>query len=202
MVAKSRVRGFGLIEIVVTISILALVSLIAGPAAGTWINNARIRNAANSLQQGLQAARSEAIRRNQEVSFWLVALPDPGVMSNDCTLSNTSGAWVVSVDSPAEHCAKTPSTTTSPRLVQTRTAADGGASSITVKAVHGGNTPATQVTFDGFGRVVNTDTQIDSIFISASGTGYRDLRVVVSSLGRIRMCDPAVDDSSDSRACP
>ena len=64
-----RQRGFSMIEIVVTIAVLALLLFAAMPGLGTWLDNTRIRNVADSLQNGLQLARGEAVRRNQNVSF-------------------------------------------------------------------------------------------------------------------------------------
>ena len=121
-----RQRGFSLIELVVTIAVLALIHFAAMPSIGTWLDNTRIRNVADSLQNGLQIARGEAVRRNESISFWLVAVDDPGKLSNDCKLSGSSGSWVVSVNSPLSHCADAPSTISSPMIVTGRAIGDGG----------------------------------------------------------------------------
>ena len=42
-----RQRGFSLIEIVVTIAVLALILFAALPSLGTWLDNTRIRNVAD-----------------------------------------------------------------------------------------------------------------------------------------------------------
>lgn len=194
-----RQRGFTVVELVVTIAVLALILMTAMPSVATWMGNTRIRNVADSIQNGLQLARGEAVRRNQNVSFWLVALNDPAQLTNDCTLSGASGSWVVSVNSPVGHCADPPSTTSSPMLVTGRTVGEGGGQ-VTVSAVQSdGSTPATNVTFDGFGRVTNTDSirQVDVTGPSSSV----NLRLAVSSAGLVRMCDPRVTSTSDPRKC-
>jgi type IV fimbrial biogenesis protein FimT len=132
------------------------------------------------------------------MSFWLVSLNDPGVLSNDCTLSGSSGSWVVSVNSPIGHCADPPSTISSPMLVTARAIGDAGGN-VTVAAIKSDNTAATTVTFDGFGRVTNTDS-IRQIDVTGTATSV-NLRLVVSSAGMVRMCDPRVTASTDPRKC-
>jgi hypothetical protein len=67
---------------------------------------------------------------------------------------------------------------------------------------------ATQITFDGFGRIVgNVDATatISCINVTNSNiTGPRDLRVVISNTGigiGTKLCDPAAA-STEPQACP
>jgi type IV fimbrial biogenesis protein FimT len=194
-----RQRGFTLVELIVTITVLALILMMAMPSVASWLGNARIRNVADSLQNGLQIARAEAVRRNQNVSFWLVAVNDPSVLSNDCTLSDISGSWVVSVNSPVGHCADKPSTVSSPMLVTGRAAGDAGGSVTVASKQADKSTAGTTVTFDGFGRVTNTDS-IGQIDVTGPGSSV-NLRLAVSPAGLVRMCDPRVTDANDPRKC-
>lgn len=198
---RRRELGFSLIEVVVTMAVLALILFAAVPSIGAWVDNTRIRNVADSLQNGLQMARGEAVRRNQNISLWLVAMDDPAVLSNDCAPSSASGSWVISINSPIGHCADAPSTTSSPMLVTGRPAADGGRVAVTALQSDA-STAATSVTFDGFGRVVNADAirRIDVRGIS-DGASHRNLRLDLSAGGQIRMCDPAVTTDGDPRKC-
>lgn len=70
--AHERARGLTLIELMVTVAVLALLLASVAPSLGTWIGSQRVRNTASSLVAGLQQARAEAVRRNRPVSFWLV----------------------------------------------------------------------------------------------------------------------------------
>ena len=189
-------QGFTIVEIVVTLAVLALVLFATMPSIAAWLANTQLRSVADSLQNGLQTARSEAVRRNQTMSFWLVQTDDPGVLGNECSLSSSSGSWVVSVNSPIAHCADAPSTDSSPMLVTGQ--AMGNGRPITVAAVQSNATAATNVTFDGFGRVTGTGSISR---INVSGTGTRDLRIEISGAGAIRLCDPAVSDDNDPRKC-
>lgn len=200
--ATMRERGFSLIELLVTITVLALILTVAMPTLGTWMDNTRIRNTAEALQNGLQTARSEAVRRNQSISFYLVSLTNPGVMDNNCALSATSSAWVVSVDSPAAKCGSAPSTTVAPKIVEARTGNDAGGKVKVSGLLADGTTAANTVTFNGFGRITNTDplARIDIKGPDDSVT-YRKLRLEITRAGAVRMCDPKVSDATDPRKC-
>lgn len=198
-----RQRGVTLLELVVSIAVFALILAAAAPSIGTWLDNTRIRNAAQSIQEGLQLARTEAVRRNQNISFYLVSLTSSSIMDNSCALSSSSGSWVVSGGSPVAKCATAPSTTTAPQIVATRTVNDSGGK-VVVAAVQGstGTTAGTSVTFNGFGRVVNADA-VGRINVTGpvTSTTYRKLQIAITPAGGIRMCDPAVSDTKDPRKC-
>ena len=70
--AASRVhRGFTLIELMVTITLMGLLLALAAPAMLSWIRNSKIRTTAEGLQSGLRQAQAEALRRSRQVSFSL-----------------------------------------------------------------------------------------------------------------------------------
>lgn len=167
MLIQRLQRGFSLIELMITLAIVAILATLAAPSFKVILANAQIRTAAQALQDGLQLARVEAIRRNARVIFTI----------------GTQSTWTVSVESDAS-------------TVQTRPYTEGSAAA-TVAVTPGG---ATQVTFDGLGRVkTNTDasssiTQLDidvpTTLIPASAS--REQRVTITSGGAIRLCDPNV----------
>ena len=197
-----RQRGFSLVELMVTVSVLGILMLSALPSLRTWLDNTRIRNAADALQDGLQQARAEAVKQNRNMSFWLVAGSDPAVLANDCTLSSTSGSWVVSVNSPLAHCGDDPSNTSSPMIVTKRAVGDAGGR-VAVTAVSGSaSTASSSLVFNGFGRVSGTGG-ITQITVTGTGSAtYRALQVTISPSGQVRMCDPDPNlSSSDPRKC-
>lgn len=53
------------------VAIMAILAGLAMPSFQTWLQNAQIRNAAESIQNGLQRARAEAVGRNTNVEFVL-----------------------------------------------------------------------------------------------------------------------------------
>ncbi|MGO4392635.1 GspH/FimT family pseudopilin [Variovorax sp. M-6] len=199
-----RARGFTLVEMAITMAVLALLLMIAMPSIGVWLNNSRIRSATESLQAGLQTARLEAVRRNQNVSLYLVSLSDPNTMDNSCALSSASGSWVISTASPAGKCAGAAALASRPvgdAGGQVRVTA-GHSTDNTNKTTLGSS--ATTVTFNGFGRIANTDTAINRIKITgpSDNTTYMDLMLIVDSGGGVRMCDPrSTIGATDPRKC-
>ena len=68
---KTKSFGFSLVELMFAIVILAVLVGIAMPSFSTWLRNSQIRNAAESIANGLQRARAEAVARNTSVAFVL-----------------------------------------------------------------------------------------------------------------------------------
>ena len=198
-----RQRGFTLVELMVALTILVLLILAVAPGIGTWLDNTRIRNQGDSIVTGLQTARAEAVRRNKNVSFWLMHLTDPATLANDCTLSTTGtdGSWMVSVNNPAGYCAIAPSPTNTPMIVNGRPMG-GDSAKVSVKAIKSDATAGVTVTFNGFGRVANTDA-ITEFDLDGTGSGpYRKLKVMVTTMGSVRMCDPDTHlNANDPRKC-
>jgi type IV fimbrial biogenesis protein FimT len=74
-------RGMTLVELMIGVLILSIVLAKGLPTLLDYINNDRIRSAAEEFRSGLGSARTEAIRRNTTVNFvpaatgWSVVLP-------------------------------------------------------------------------------------------------------------------------------
>jgi type IV fimbrial biogenesis protein FimT len=82
--SRSRQRGFTLIELMVTITILAILLAVAVPSFdGIRLSN-RLTSYATDLVAGSQLARTEAIKRNAPVTM---------CVSANGTSCSTSGGW-------------------------------------------------------------------------------------------------------------
>lgn len=193
--------GFTLVEMMIAIAIMAILLAIGMPAFQTFIQNIQIRTAAESMQAGLNLARTEALRRNARVSLWMV-----NGVSASCARSSSGTSWVVSFDNPAGLCNVASSETVAPRLIQSRAGSD-GSSSVNVNAVDANGAGTSCITFNGFGSIESTcaggGNPIEAItFRSATApTTTRGLDVQVTSGGAVRMCDPAVTVSTDPAYC-
>lgn len=71
--ARPARHGFTLIELMVTITVLAVALALAAPTFSTQLANFRVRAAAEAAINGLNYARTEAVRRNAAVEFTLDA---------------------------------------------------------------------------------------------------------------------------------
>lgn len=211
MLNPHRHAGVSLIELLIGLVIVAVLLTMAVPWFGTFLQNAQIRNGAESVLSGLQLARAEAIRRNVLVRFQFVT-----GLSATCQLSTASLAWVVSQNDPAGACDKPPSDATPPKIIQSRSASEGTANvtaAVTVTSQSGQfvgqNVDDSTVVFTGLGRrLPGGIAQID--FGNKTGTcehvdpvngRMRCLRIVLSDAGQIKLCDPKVTDIKDSRFC-
>ena len=198
--------GFSLIELVVAIAIVGVLLALGAPNYSSWIKSSQIRTAAESIQNGLQLARGEAVRRNSQIRFQLTS-----TTGSDCVLSTTVTNWIVSYDDPASACdtamlneafpVTDATNNPSPRMIQVRPATEGSSD---VVAAAGQST----IIFNGLGRVTNAATNPVIIDLSNPSGGdcskVRCLRVTVSTGGQVRMCDPRLTTTNptDPQSCP
>jgi type IV fimbrial biogenesis protein FimT len=200
---KHRARGVTLIELAVVLAVVAILFSQAAPSFSAWIHNAQVRTATESIQSGLQLARSEAIRRNRSVMFWLTSTATPQAADWLVGCKIPVGAGTVpeaAGDCPGTDTSAVPTAT---NWIQRQASADQqtGLSQITITPAN-----ATNVTFNSLGMVtVNQDgtspiTRIDVSDPSIPTSQARPLRVTVSG-GQIRMCDPNLILANDPRGC-
>lgn len=70
---KARIRGFTLVELMVTLAVLAVGATLAAPNLASMMAGRKVQTAAQSILDGLNQARTEALRRNTQVRFELTA---------------------------------------------------------------------------------------------------------------------------------
>ncbi len=79
--------GFTLIELMVTIAVLAIIVSIAAPSISTQLANQRVKSTAATLANALKEAKAESIIRRQNVILSYDNTSDPRVIT-----TNGSGA--------------------------------------------------------------------------------------------------------------
>lgn len=186
-----RSRGVTLIEVLITVTIVAILAMLGLPSFSEFMRNSSVRTAAETVLAGVQLARSEAVRRNARVEFALVAAA-PTVDNVGATPVETGPHWIV-------------------RLFQTSGTygpsdyIQGGDASSTPNVSIEADTAS--FNFTGLGRTnlpgPNTIrvTYPSGDACVADGGTVRCLNVVIQSGGQVRMCDPAITTAGDSRAC-
>lgn len=175
--------GASMVEIAISLVIIALIISMGAPSMAELIQNSRIRTAAESILSGLQAARSEAVRRNANIQF---------------ALSNTGASggtgWTITLVNGNQQLQSAPSGEGTANIVVT--SSPNGATTATFTGV--GRTPINGLNSDG--SPVLTQIDIDTTALPASIS--RELRITISAGGQVRLCDPNVSPgSTDPRAC-
>jgi type IV fimbrial biogenesis protein FimT len=175
----NRRRGFSLIELLVAMSIAAILVVLALPNFSTFLTNTNIRSAAESVADGLRRTQVEAVRRNADVQF--VLTPATGWEIHDVDDNKLDGVTL------AEG---------SPRAKVTAVDAGGvAATRVTFSGL--GRVLASNTDTGGGGS--NPIATID--VTATSGADHHDLRIQVNGLGGLKMCDPALP-STDPKGCP
>jgi len=198
-------RGLTLIELLVTVTLLGLLLLAVMPNVTEWLRSAEVRNAAESIVNGIQKARAEAVRRNRTVLFSLVSTPAgmPGQLSSTCALSATSASWVVSLASPEGKCDVAPSETAAPQTLEKHAQGDGARNAVvTMLAADCTSAAATsQIKFDSLGRPTTDVTALRCLKVTHATGSATTIRVVVDAGGGVRSCLPDLTATGDPRRC-
>lgn len=192
-----RQSGVTLIELLVGLTLLAVLLRIAVPSFTVMVQNASIRAVAESIQNGLNIARNEALERNRTVRFTM----------------NGTGWQVCEMDDTATSCP-------TGNEIQSRAAAEaGGAGTVTPQERNASTNVAVgtptftgAISFNGLGRATTQFLPTGSLAVFqithpvntcvANSGPLRCLNVVVGNAGQVRMCDPNPGlPTDDPRRC-
>jgi len=192
-VSRARSRGFTLVELMVTITLFALLLSLAYPSYTRFIQDAQLRSAAESVLNGLQLARAEAIRRNTTIRFQLL---------NTLNSASVTGGTDWSVMAAT---ATTP--TVFDQQVQTRrdsatssTARASVSTAVSATAASPGTGMPASIDFTGMGRL-STATTARQIDVTGSTSSARRLAIVLTPGGDVRLCDPALSIATNPQGC-
>ncbi|WP_169201413.1 GspH/FimT family pseudopilin [Aromatoleum bremense] len=174
MSTMRRYIGFSLIELMVTVAVLAIIAATAAPSFQSFLDKNRVVGAAEAIYTQMQAARSEAVKQSADMivvfstgAAWCSGFSRGGTC--DCTKAVGDGAA----------CKILGDGQTAVLKVVNATAFNG----VTLAA----GAPA-QVTFDGVRGTVPTAETGSILFQSGLG---RQMRVDVNAIGRVQLCSPS-----------
>lgn len=193
MLSRAAQGGFSIVELVTAITIVGILMALGMPSFSEYLQNARLGSTAQSLFSGLNLARSEAIRRNQQVDFVLTTTAlGPGIESS-FTADVTGTNWLVLARDSASAPYQPP--------LDSKTALEGGGTNPTITV----NSNAAIVSFNSLGATLGggpTDIDIrnPAMGLCAPAGPVRCWQVHVSPAGQVHLCDPAAG-MGDSRAC-
>ncbi len=172
--------GFTLIEMMIAIAIFAISLSLGVSSYRTWVQNTQIRNAAESIQNGVQRARAEAVKCNANVAFTMGAASSWNVTHVAACGSAAAGS-----------------------TVESRSSGE-GSKNVTVSAVDKDGNNATTITFSNLGTVADPATALAQIDLTSSvaASDLRTLRVAIGRGGNARVCDPNLGTATtDPRRC-
>jgi len=175
-------RGVTLIELMVTVSVLAILLAAAAPSFADYLERVRLRGATDELVAFIASARAEAIRLDRDVAI---------------TLAGSAANWCIgarSAANPASVGAKVPAATAcdcsgdDANLCQINgaTAVMKGADLNNIALVSGGSADIKISS-----KLGTLHTLTGSTFTFASPSGKSQISVAISPLGQARTCIPA-----------
>jgi type IV fimbrial biogenesis protein FimT len=165
--------GFTLIELMVTISVMAVVLMIAAPSFSDAVLSMKLNSHANNLVAGIYAARSEAIKRNASVNLCASA--------DGTTCANSGGweqGWIVMCNTNDNTTCNTGGPNTI--VIQRQPAADAGFSVIALAT--GTATVMRSITFQATGVGVPPTTL--TLCRATPNVGHTERIVTISATGR------------------
>jgi type IV fimbrial biogenesis protein FimT len=181
MLTKSNAAGFTLVELMIAIVVLAILAGLSMPSFVQMLRNSEIRAASESIRNGIQRARAEAVTRNAKVKFVLV---------------QPSTSWTVDYETKLN--AADP-------VLDSRSGSE-GSKNVTVTAWASDSTPATTITFNNVGQVVanatppNPNPILWQVDLDAGG-GSKLLGVLIGAGGNVRTCVQGTGTSTSPRVC-
>lgn len=197
-------NGFTLIEVMIAIALMAVLLTLAMPGFTTYLNNVKLRTAAQTFLAGVQTARGEAIRRNAGVDFVVTngdvsggnLAPSPSSSGQNWMIRTSDGLAFVEGKSGAEGSGRAIGETLPYQLASNAdTISFSGLGAAT--ALLGGVPVGTTATFQFTPTSGNC---------ASAGGAIRCLNVVVVPGGRSWICDPGISPAQkaagDTRGCP
>lgn len=172
-------NGFTLIELMVTVALIAIMLALAAPSMTTFQRNAELTSATNTLLSAINGARGEAMKRGVYAS----------VVPADA--ANWGSGWIVFVDKNRNGVYDSSTDT----VVMTKEAPP---TYLTISGNHTATGSTPYIMFDasgysttksgGFGNLTLTITRND---VTGTEAVVQTRRLIIANMGRVRTCKPS-----------
>lgn len=175
--ASGQSRGFSTIELMVAVAIIAIITSVALPGFAQFVANTQIRSTTESIRNGIQLARAEAVKRNARVQF---------------TLENDT-SWSIGCVTPV------PINNVCPAVIQSKPAKEGAVGGVSLVIAE-----SKTVAFTSLGTVTTDPGQLSQVDVDSktlNEADSRNLRIVLGTGGSLKMCDPNIKATTDARKC-
>jgi len=180
---KKSNDGFTLVELMITIAIAMILMTIAVPSFTLMINNSKITSKTNEFVSSLNLARSEALKRSNNVSI-CKSKADFSACEASADDSFSSKGWLVYSDCNSNG------------ILDTTVAAAGctdGSVDVRIKAGESDSKVkigylADYLTYNLSGRIAGGGTPSFIVEIIPSNTDVKKNKVTISRIGRVRSC--------------
>jgi type IV fimbrial biogenesis protein FimT len=187
-------RGFTLIELMVTIAILAIIASLAAPALGTFVSRSVMRGISADFTLAMQRARSEAINRNMCVSMCMSS--NASLSPPKCTTSGDEWGvgWIVFLNPSCDASITTanPKTGTSPLETVVLVRETSGSR----YSLQNGNSGTRSVTFSARGNTrSSTGASFNLVDTKVSSSDTINRTFCLDFAGRIRTLEYAASCS-------
>ncbi len=191
----TRCKGFTLLELMLVVAIAAILASLAIPSFQDMLEKRRAAGAAQHVYEQLALARMEAVKRSKKiyVSFetdnattWSFGVTD-NATGRGCypTLTDVTAAGACKIDYDNDNGTYSGSGTDDPYLTRFDSNELGGHVEMKIPNFSGQTTVFTPLR--------GLDSAAGTVRLT---TDNYEVRVVVSSLGRVRICTEPVDDKT------
>ncbi len=177
---SSRIAGFTLIELMVTVAIAAVLLVVAVPSFVSFQRNSELTSATNSFVAAVNAARGEAMKRGMNA----MVVPTTG--------TDWSTGWTVFVDQDRSGGLNTGDTTVlqQPAFPSYLSATGQGTASETPAYIMFDASGYAKTKTAGFGALTMTIARSD---VGDTAQTAQTRRIVIAKSGRARACRPSTD---------